>query len=473
MPPNPMLTRRQPSQHPEHQAVVTHSDSQLDTLIEQFEPILRHINAHRFLWGFSLVCAFVAWNRGLLLLYGLVAFLLAVLLISYVFYFFNLKGVEVTADFAQDEATADTPVAIQTALFSRWRKHFLRIDLPIYRLNHSSGRQQSHYNAEMFVLSHQGTSRYQAAATLPRGVYQLSDATLSSAYPFGLLQAKQNVPLTTKKLYVLPTWFCIERLNIAHANQLQDFHHSSRTQGGHDEFADIRNYRRGDALKTIHWGASARQVSRGKDWMVKTYTNQDLPMALIVLNPFDVAAAQMLGDTVLNNMVSIALSLGEFITRQGYQVQLIGFENVFRHDGNQAFSDIKAWRLALTATMFDTAEPIFTSHNNSSLYRLANHSSDNLRKLAEVEVLDSQQMNLAQGLQHAISLVPQANVLVSFTVNQGLAALPVVANKEMTHITINFTQTAVKKATQSLGNGQRFDIPFSSKPEQLAEFFHG
>lgn len=443
----------------------TDSQTQLDAWVQQLEPILRHINAHRFLWGFTLVCAFVAWNRGLLLLYGLVAFLVAVLLISYGFYFFNLKGIEVTANFAEDEATANVPVAIQTVIFSRWRKHFLRIDLPIQRLNHSSALQASDYHADMFVLSHLGTQAYDSTAVLPRGVYQFDTVTLSSAYPFGLLQAQQTVTLTSAKLFVLPTWFVIKQLGIVHASQLQDFHHSSRTQGGQDEFADIRTYRRGDALKMIHWGASARQVSRGGSWMVKSYTNQDLPMAVIVLNPFDVATAQLFGDTVLNNMVSIALSVAAYIIRQGYQVQLVGFETLTRHDGNQTFNDIKAWRQTITAELFERHAV------SESVFALANNRSDTGRKLAEVEMLSNQKLRYAQGVQQALSLVPQANVLVSFGVNTGLAN-PITVNPQMmTHIQINFAQSVLKTPTNAT-HSQRFDIPFNAKIDQLAEFFN-
>ena len=77
-------------------------DRELDALIVALEPVLRHFNLHRFLWLFTVVCALIAWNRGLALLWGMVAFLLAALLLSWGMCWLALRGVTTT-----DFMTAD------------------------------------------------------------------------------------------------------------------------------------------------------------------------------------------------------------------------------------------------------------------------------------------------------------------------------------------------------------------------------
>lgn len=423
-------------------------NSQLDEWVEQLDPILRHINPHRFLWGFTVVCAFVAWNRGLLLLYGLVALLLAVLLVSYVFYWINVKGLQLTAKFLENDISVNEPCSIQVGLSSQWRKHFLQIHFPIQRVSSHFSQPLS---ANVFVISHKHTEFYHYQTQLSRGVYQLSHAEIMSAYPFGLLQSKLTINLAKPQpnIYVLPTWFVIPNLPITFASALDNFYQPNSSKNGHDDFDEIRPYRRGDALKTIHWGASARQVSRGQDWLVKTFNHQDFPSAVIVLNPFDVVQAHFLAQQVLDNMISTALAFGQNICQQGFTVTLVGFDN-------QGL----AWSLPITPHWFLTETP----PQPHEMYPLSVTVRDSLRLLAEVDVIDNPTFNYPSALQTALQKHP-ASLLISFGVENSSLSL----SSPIGHIHINFCQSPTKANQQE--NKQLFAIPFSTTFTNLPNCF--
>lgn len=381
-------------------------NSRLDQLVEQLDPVLKHITPHRFLWGFTLVCAFVAWNRGLMLLYGLVALLLAVIIVSHIMRLINLRGLDITAEFISEqgvispthnEVFTDEPVGIKIDTYSKLSKHFLHLHIPAFKVVYGTEEQQYPVDeANLFILNCKGQDEFIHELTLKRGVYRLQTADVSCAYPFGLLNTHKSYEFNQSTeqdpipdLYVLPTWFEIKNLPLDSANSQGQDQLKSKKRGGHDEIVDIRPYRRGDAFKTVHWGASARQVSRGQDWVVKEYANYNTPKVLIVLNQFDLQNEQS-----LDAMISSALAVGEYFAKLGYQVNLYGYDG-FSSSINEF------WQIDINASM-------------SGYLR-----NDKLRKLAEINGLshstsDIRRNRYEDALQAILAHEPTANVVMSF-----------------------------------------------------------
>lgn len=366
-----------------------------DEWLASAEPILRHINVHRFLWGFTVVCAFLAWNRGLLLLYGLVAFLLAVLAICHWYRWINLRGLFVTSRFIDDHLFENDTAKMSVCLSSRSTKHFLRIDLPLVRINrhniHSPNSQDkvderdtASLTTQLFVLYSHGKKVFGHSLTLRRGVYQLSHSYVNCGYPLGILHSDAHYEFAISTLHVLPTQFHIAALPVFSALRQGQDKAASAQRGGHDEFVDLRPYRRGDAFKIVHWGASAKQVSRGQDWMVKEFTNRDTPRVIIVLNQFQLRQAD-----AVDRMISIALSIGDCFVRQGYRVSLLGYD-VFCH----SITDF--WQMDLTQSLH----------------------LDKLRKLAEIDPVDSAQLNYDAAMLTILNHFSSVNVVVSFSAQQ-------------------------------------------------------
>src|SRR5690606_41705361 len=57
--------------------------------------LAQHITAPRLLWLLALLCFLIAWNRGIALLYGLLALILALLLVSWVLPGWMMRGLQV------------------------------------------------------------------------------------------------------------------------------------------------------------------------------------------------------------------------------------------------------------------------------------------------------------------------------------------------------------------------------------------
>ena len=363
---------------PPKPASIPQAHSQIEALVARFEPILKHINLHRFLWLFTLICALIAWNRGLMLLYALVAFLLAIILISYLYYGINLSGLKIQAALPIDNVVAGDNVAISVQLSSRLTQHFLSIQLLLERVYQdeplgtanaatlaSRGRKQGQ-NLHLFVIQSKGTQTFDCKAVLPRGVYQLPRAQLQSAYPLGIITKQRMIALSSHrddltKLYVLPTSFTISHLPAHQGNSTGQGQLKSSHSGAHDEVSDIRRYHRGDAFKTIHWGASARQASRGKDWMVKQFEALDKPQAIIFLNQLVTRATSeriSKSERSFDTMVTLALSFAQHLSAQNYEVTVVGFDAPLSSLGEY-------WQLHLPPHTAPT--------------------SDNLRKLAEID----------------------------------------------------------------------------------------
>ncbi|MCU7891637.1 MAG: DUF58 domain-containing protein [Candidatus Thiodiazotropha sp. (ex Ustalcina ferruginea)] len=98
-------------------------------------------------------------------------------------------------------------------------------------------------------------------------------------------------------------------------------------QGGHDEFATVREYTHGDGLRNIHWRASARR----QQLVVKEYERSDRPVLLVVL---DCRPGFNQGEgarSTFEYAISIAASMIHFASRDGIQSILV-VENGAWHD---------------------------------------------------------------------------------------------------------------------------------------------
>jgi uncharacterized protein (DUF58 family) len=92
-----------------------------------------------------------------------------------------------------------------------------------------------------------------------RGRWLLGPATLSSAFPLGILRHTRVVPGELHELLVYPKLFDVQALPLS-ASVLETHRDTLAlpNQQGAQEFKGVRQYRPGDPLKHMHWRASAR-----------------------------------------------------------------------------------------------------------------------------------------------------------------------------------------------------------------------
>lgn len=341
--------------------------SHLDAWVLSLQPVLRHINLHRFLWGFTLVCAYIAWNRGLMLLYGLVAFLLAVLLVSHAYRLVNLKSIHITRQ-VPCIIEAGTAADFIYQLSSRGAKHFVTIidnwlpvsasqsDSASYAAAHSTAKnanatiqtttQATARNAvRLFVVRFkQQHEAVQSHVCHARGVYRSDTLQLASAYPLGIIDSHHTQDVSKETLHVLPETFTIQTLPALFSNQTGQGQMHSQRQGSMDELAGVRRYRRGDAFNAIHWPTTAKQISRGQPWVAKNFDSTDSPQGLILLNQFITEPA------TFELMLSIASSIAQHMSHAGFPVMLCGQRTQHQH-----------WQTALLPHeqhLFDNLKPL-------------------------------------------------------------------------------------------------------------------
>jgi uncharacterized protein (DUF58 family) len=288
----------------------SHLDAPLKPLLDRLS---RHVNAHRFLWLLALTSFLLAWNRGLDLLYGMVALVLAVLAVSWLLPWLAVRGVTVER-VQQGSAQAGKPLQIQYRVRTRRPCYhlILRDTLPCA----IDGGQP-----DVSLPSVTGEAIFTATRLCGlRGVFVSERIGVGSGWPFGFVERihwRQTSPL---RLVVMPRSFAIACLPALRSDiPAIDGYSQTAHPDINNQFAGVREYRFGDSLKHIHWGASARHQTL----IVREYESHDRPHLLMVI---DGRAGADIGDAPWSSFeyaVTIAASLIEYAMDQQIGMHLI------------------------------------------------------------------------------------------------------------------------------------------------------
>ncbi len=270
------------------------------------EPLRKHVTPYRFCWLLAAVSFLIAWNRGIALLYAIVALTLAALLLSHLLSWSNMRGLRVVRESLQAHAPGDTPL-LRYRLSAPGRRHFLLIDEP----------QLATVADTLVTQFDRGIVVERELDGLHRGVYPLGSLRVSTGYPFGLFTRASDVSQRAQEIVVYPRLHEIPRLPQAGTRaQSADDEAVAQRRRGWEEFAGIREQRPGESLKHIHWRASARQ----NRLMVKEYETLDMPGLLIVLPQQPGFECGTAPDSCFEYAVEIAVSLVRAACRTGHPV---------------------------------------------------------------------------------------------------------------------------------------------------------
>ncbi|MCG7983682.1 MAG: DUF58 domain-containing protein [Candidatus Thiodiazotropha lotti] len=279
----------------------------------------RRFSLHLIIWLLCLGCFFVAWNRGLALLYGLTSLCLSLLLISQLMPRLQLRGIGIERSMVGD-LTAGNDGELVYRISTEGRRYHLEIT---DQLPFTGGEQK------LFITQcDKTTSLHTTFYCNRRGRFLLDQLTLSSSYPFGIVRHSRQLTTDTLEVLVLPQIVNLNRIPlpvIADANSDGDL--NIPQQGGQDEFAAVREYTQGDSLRHVHWRASARQ----QQLVVKEYERSDRPVLLVTL---DCRPAFNQGEgsrSTFEYAISIAASMIHYASREGMQSMLV-VENGDWHD---------------------------------------------------------------------------------------------------------------------------------------------
>lgn len=113
-----------------------------------------------------------------------------------------------------------------------------------------------------------------------RGVVQLHAARLGCSFPFGFINRTVDTP-QPQRIIVYPRLGILNRALPGRSRQAATAAGDGRlNRSGTDEFFGLREYRPGDAIRSIHWRRSARTG----ELVVREMTGNTLPALMVVLD---------------------------------------------------------------------------------------------------------------------------------------------------------------------------------------------
>lgn len=152
-----------------------------------------------------------------------------------------------------------------------------------------------------------------------RGRYKIGPLAAYFFDPLGLFYFKQVYPVYSE-VYVYPRTFNIHKfpaLNKGTSPWLGV--ETSRVSGDDDDFYGVREYKRGDPLKKIHWMVSARK----NQLIVKEFQRQSFFRATIM---FNLEKEDNFGEgreSVAEYTIKIVASIAKYLTNLGVSIELI------------------------------------------------------------------------------------------------------------------------------------------------------
>lgn len=151
-----------------------------------------------------------------------------------------------------------------------------------------------------------------------RGVYPAGPPRLACGFPFGLREASRPIEVAAP-LLVWPRTVPVGPVPDAEGSQVSDGL-ATRNRAGHwGDPMGVRPYRRGDPLRRVHWGLSARHG----ELIVREVQSNAVPRVQIVLDSHAAAHAGSGPDGSREWAIRVAASLAEGWIAQGAEVELV------------------------------------------------------------------------------------------------------------------------------------------------------
>lgn len=200
----------------------------------------------------SLICFLAAQGTGISLFFHLFYLLLALLLLSFLWAWSNLRGLEVTRESMTQRTNVGEFARERLTIRNRWPLPKLWVevrdhsDLP----QHGAG----------FVTYLGGNQRSRWIVRTPcimRGKFTLGPATLVSGDPFGIFRLEQRLNATSE-IIVYPQMIDLPDFTLLDAELPGGQNVRSRTYNVTPNVATVREYAPGDSFNRIHWRSTAR-----------------------------------------------------------------------------------------------------------------------------------------------------------------------------------------------------------------------
>jgi uncharacterized protein (DUF58 family) len=255
----------------------------------------------------------LAATSGQNVLFHLTDVLVATVVITAVWSWLSVRGLQVTRTLRQDRAEAGGVVEQRLELRSRFPLPRVWLELV------DGGTLPGYRPGRILDLGVRGRRILGLEAPCPRrGLYQLGPAWLTGSDPFGLFRTTRRVG-TSSSVLVYPKTVDLTGM-VLPAGQ---FYGGDRRRAGWHQttphVASVREYRPGDPVRHVHW----RSTARAGHLMVKEFDAEPVADVWIFL---DLEAAVQRGDgddSTEEYSVTIAASLARHYLTQGRAVGLV------------------------------------------------------------------------------------------------------------------------------------------------------
>ncbi len=278
----------------------------------------RYVSVHNGLIALSVIVFLIAWNRGITLLYGMLAMLLAILAVSYCAPRFMLRGLRMDTHYPRQITAGESfNVALEITNDNRTPRSLIEVWSSFSAAPEGAGAHMS-----FLPLIRQQCSTGLTFQADYRGRHTLGPMVLKSAFPFGVHTAQRVVPDSSGEILVYPDTFAIDYFPYISGNHLPMLGvNAVAMTGGSDLFFGVREYRHGDNPRHVHWPSSARH----QQLVVKEYQYVSATELTLVLDLHREADYGEGKHSTLEYAVTIAASLAKHALAEGHRVRLLGF----------------------------------------------------------------------------------------------------------------------------------------------------
>lgn len=284
-----------------------------------------HYRKPLVLVGLTLTAYVAAMNRDQALPWAIAALLLATLIIGFAWPHWLMKRLSVTRtgpERAEEGETIEFHVEVRN---QGWLPRFMveAVDrLPFVGAASGMAGAGEKTLGVVAYIGGNGTRSFDVPVLCEkRGLYQLGPVGLASSFPLGLAEARRHTNGGVQALTIYPDVFSIVALPLSGAPS--EIHRGGfllPEGAGAAEFSGLREYRRGDNPRHVHWPTTARL----NELMVKEFE----PLASASLHiALDLSADANVGQgrhSSFEYAVRIAASIARYATSNNMRVCLSG-----------------------------------------------------------------------------------------------------------------------------------------------------
>lgn len=278
-----------------------------------------------------------AMNSQANLLFGVFGLMIGVLLISGVISRWVLRHVDVRRVLPEHAAVGE-PVRILYEIDNR-KRWWPTLSLTIAELDAPAAFDRQPHAYVMHTAAGHSASVAADVVPLRRGLHRLERYQLSTSFPFGFIK-RAVIRRQPDHILIHPAQGAVEPRTLLRFLSAESTGTSQRPrEGGNDEFFGVREYRAGDAQRTIHWRRSARASAIATPsspfgtLIVKQMTRVSPPRLMLLVDTYIPPVPATPGDAppdceqlaVVERNLAVAASLVTAATRSGLQVGLLAW----------------------------------------------------------------------------------------------------------------------------------------------------